>query len=70
VYVGPGRILVTAWVTPVAELLRAPAEQLLARVEALRTELLAQPAVAEITITVTVAGPEPGPTAAAPASAA
>jgi hypothetical protein len=38
---------------------------LLERVEALRTELLAEPVVAEITITVTAAGPDP----ATPASA-
>jgi hypothetical protein len=59
VFVGPGRIIVTAWVTPLAELLRAPAEDLLERVEALRTELLAEPVVAEITITVTAAGSDP-----------
>ncbi len=52
VYVGPARVLVTVWLTPVAELVRAPARRLLELVECLRSELLARPEVAEFTVTL------------------
>lgn len=59
VYMGPVRLLVTTVVRPTAEVLSGPADELVARVVALRERLLALPAV--VAATVELDDPRRGP---------
>jgi divalent metal cation (Fe/Co/Zn/Cd) transporter len=63
IYIGPSQLLVTARVAPRPELTNAPAAILIENVEALRKELLANPAITAVAITLatptTVAPPAP-----------
>jgi cation diffusion facilitator family transporter len=57
VFVGPGRLLVTARVTPTAEVVARPARELVTNVAELRTRLLETAAISDAEITI-VPGPE------------
>ncbi len=52
VYVGPSSLLVNVWVTPRPAYQERPSAELLERVDELRSGLLAQPAIAQVTITL------------------
>lgn len=52
VYVGPGSLLVNAWVTPAEGSRRAPAADLVRQVGDLRRILLDNPAITQVTVTV------------------
>lgn len=52
VYVGPSSLLVNVWVVPRAADQKRPTAELLERVDELRSGLLAQPAIAQVTITL------------------
>ncbi len=52
VYVGPSSLLVNMWVTPLPDYQARPSVELLSRVDELRSGLLAQPAVTQVTITL------------------
>jgi cation diffusion facilitator family transporter len=57
VFVGPGRLLVTARVVPTAEAAAGPARDLVERVSKLRADLLIADAISDAEITVVPAGP-------------
>ncbi|PRY20148.1 cation diffusion facilitator family transporter [Pseudosporangium ferrugineum] len=52
VYVGPGSLLVNAWITPVEAACDAPAADLVRQVAHLRSTLLENPAITQVTVTV------------------
>jgi cation diffusion facilitator family transporter len=52
VYVGPSSLLVNLWVTPQPEYCERPVADLLRWVDELRSALLAQPSISQVTITV------------------
>ncbi|MGC9668094.1 cation diffusion facilitator family transporter [Planosporangium sp. 12N6] len=52
VYIGPGRLLVTAQLLPVAEMSRLPAEVVVERAYALRADLCAAEAIGDVEITL------------------
>jgi cation diffusion facilitator family transporter len=53
VYVGPAALLVNLWIVPAPAEVDRPAGELLRQVDQLRGELLAHPAIAQVTITLT-----------------
>jgi divalent metal cation (Fe/Co/Zn/Cd) transporter len=62
VYVGPSRLLVNVWIAPAGGGAGLPADELIHRVGRLRAALLDNPAIAQVTVTVTE--PAAGPPAA------
>ncbi|MEV4703157.1 cation diffusion facilitator family transporter [Actinoplanes sp. NPDC049316] len=52
VYVGPGSLLVNAWISPVEASCRAPGADLVRQVAQLRSTLLDNPAITQVTVTV------------------
>jgi len=56
VFMGPGRLLVTAHVVPVADSAAGPAADLVARVADLRADLLTADVISAVEITVVPAG--------------
>ncbi|HEV7897078.1 MAG TPA: cation diffusion facilitator family transporter [Planosporangium sp.] len=62
VYIGPGRLLVTARLLPVAEMVRLPAEVLVARAYALRADLCASDVISDAEITLVPEGDQPSST--------
>jgi cation diffusion facilitator family transporter len=52
VYLGPSRLLVNAWIRPAGAELAEPGGDLVERVDRLRADLLADPGIAQVTVTL------------------
>jgi cation diffusion facilitator family transporter len=52
VYLGPSRLLVNAWIRPAGTELAEPGGDLVERVDRLRADLLADPGIAQVTVTL------------------
>jgi cation diffusion facilitator family transporter len=52
VYLGPSRLLVNAWIRPAGAELAEPGGELVERVDRLRADLLADPGIAQVTVTL------------------